>query len=283
MKKIFLILTLISLNSFGDSLLLKAPFAELKYESHLTSSGRLVIPPMVSEQVYREAVMKDCRQFRDTLSQFSGQLSVEEVTALVSAPVPYSMKPGYEVEIMFALPKVVDLKENGELHLAFEKESLSLNWKEQDLMKDVLKPMDSIIFSEFDSVAKLKITRRDILCGYLAETIKLNAPSAVYWKLSNIQKKTTETNLNILIQLVKPVLNSAKGKMLQAALIGRGIFLATKHPDFGGNKIYFSAEYIWNLLFVSENTLEKSEIWDLPMTGVYRQSAPIVLELSGLQ
>jgi hypothetical protein len=285
MKKLFLTFTFLSLNCFGETGVLKAPFAEITFEKDLSSAGRLVIPPMVAEASYREAITEDCRIFQETVSKYGAQISAADILALVTEPLPYSMKKTYEAEVVFTPEKSVSLAENGELILHVKSEPLVLEWSEPDLLKDIQNPSASIVRAQASPASGLwlKFTRRDVFCGYMKDVLKLKTESLVYWKLSDRQKKMTEENLNLLFTPLKRVLSLEKGDKLIAALAGRAIHIVTSQPGFQADKRFSSIDYIWNLLFENENSIQKSALWNKPLNGVYLQEKPVAYELKGLQ
>jgi len=184
---------------------------------------------------------------------------------------------------VFAVPKKVDLKENGELIVHHDGQSLSLNWNEDDLLKDVLNPKDSILLNESSAIVRIRFTRRDLFCGYFSGNLKLNLSSTVYWKIAADQQRASDTNVKLLIQGLSPILNLEKGEKLIAALAGRAIHIITGQSDFLADRKFKTVDYVWNLMFENETSLKKSDLWTNIHTMVYLQEESVVLELCGLQ
>ncbi len=263
--------------------MLTAPFSEARVEQNYLASVQLVIPPMVADAVYRDAIAEDCRQFQDTIAKYTKQLGTGQVQDLVSSPLPYSMKGSYEAEAVFPEQQTFSLQENGEIIIKHQGLSLALDWAEADLLQGVLNPLDGVRMEKSLSVIKLKFFRRDLFCSFLNKKLKIKTDANLFWKVAETDQMKSQRNLELLFREVNPVLSLERGDKLTAALVGRSIHLITGNPEFHANLKFKSVDYIWNLLFESENSLAKSALWNTTGNGVYLQSKPAVIELSGLQ
>lgn len=281
MKKLFIILISISSNCFGAVGTLRAPFAEARYENSLTTAGRLVIPPMVAEAVYLEAVSADCRQFQDTVAKYKTQINDEEAVSLVTAPLAYSMKKNYEIEVILPAVRTIMLAESGELLLQSTGKAPMLEWDEVDLLANVMKPSAGYTVGEEPSLTRLIFTRRDMFCSFAAGKLGLNSERQVYWKLSDSLEKVMTKNLSLIFESLRPALKSENGSMLEAAMAGRAIHLALRQTDFQAEKKFTSLEYIWNLIFENENSMQKTALWKLD-SAVFLQKETHMLKLRGL-
>lgn len=284
MKKLFFGLSLlISFECLAETRTLKAPFTELKFEKNVTTSGKLVIPAMVAQSVYIDAVKQDCQQFQDTVSKYAAQLSSDEVKTLVTSPLAYSMKANYEVEVTFPTSLYQKLESHGELNMQFASTPLELEWKGNDLLKGVLNPLDGVQLAESNTKLRVKFTRRDLFCGYLAETLKLQIGYSVFWKLDEMQNQIVERNLNLLTAEIEKILKRQYGDKLTAALAGNAFSEVLHYPEFNAERRFSSVDYFWTLLFANENSIQKTSIWQRDSEGNYQQEALTFVELRGLQ
>jgi len=128
---------------------------------------------------------------------------------------------------------------------------------------------------------RLNFIRRDLFCSFAAGKLGLNLESQVYWKLSDGLEKIMTRNLSLIFESLIPELKSERGSMLEAAMAGRVIHLASKQTAFQAEKKFTSLDYIWNLIFESENSMQKTALWKLD-NAVFLQKETHILKLRGL-
>jgi hypothetical protein len=266
----------------AEERILRAPFFEKTFSFEFGLKSKLVTPQLVSDESFKEAVMSDCDRFTDMLAKYGDQINDADMQELVKAPVAYTMKNDFEIEVTTeSSPQLLLADGVSRLLTFFNEDGIAAVVTTAGNSPAGLTPEALHVVPSGD---RLRITflRRDLFCSFMKEKSYLELTYDSYLKLGADEATAVTENLKIISNRIGYLAPLADNKRRQAALIGLELARLLKSGPLTLSANLKSVDYLWSLLFEAENSLEKTGVWSLDAGKIEFRQSPVKMQLKGI-
>jgi hypothetical protein len=284
MKKIsFLIIVLAFKFASAERRIFHAPFATVTAESEFAVKAVMQSPELVPDEVFKSAVVEDCRSFYETIKRYGPMLSEAQLLDLVTSPLGTGMKKQFEVTIEIEGEMRRSLgNQQGELTMNFNEQEPKVGLDGKDLFPGKLQNTAQLEVRKGAGTIQLIFLRRDTFCRFLKQDLSVEILFNGSWKTSASENERSARNLEMLAQDIQSSEQLSSNTRERAALLGLKLARTLKDSRFSIAQDLASVDYIWNLLFENENSMQKSTVWTDILSGAGFSQEPIKVQVKGL-
>ena len=239
------------------------PFEKVNWTGEaLQIKAELMTPPLIDSSKFVEHIQSDCQEFKETLNRYQvDTLKPEDLEELLTLPLGYTMKKTYQVKLSLVKVLTNSLNETLQIRLnGLASTKLNISLSEDSLTGATHSPQLLALNPELIEQAgsyEIKFNSRDQLCDFIDNKL------AVKMKFNSSVQSLAAGDLKKNLQLFADSVNklnqvSDKSKAVQLGLMMQSFFENNKQiieTDF------MNYDYFWNLLFRSENSFAKTNLW----------------------
>jgi hypothetical protein len=284
MKKISFLFIVLAFNfASAERRIFHAPFATVTTESEFVVKARLQSPELVPDEVFKSAVVEDCRDFSETVKRYGAMLTEAQLLDLVTSSLGSGMKKQFEVTVEIDAETRLNLgNQQGELSLIFNEQEPKVELTGKDLFPGKLQNTVQLEVRKSARTIHLIFLRRDTFCRFLKQDLSVDVSFNGSWKTSTSENERSERNLEMLAQDIQSSEQLSANSKERAALLGLKLARTLQDSRFSIARDLASVDYIWDLLFENENSMQKSTVWTDILSGAGFSQEPIEVQVKGL-